>query len=83
MDSDLVITKSIILAVVAVILGGLFFAYKVEACKNTPENCHDTFKPSSDYEVKCDPGAVAEMVKEPKAGVICHCVRNIEVDAGK
>lgn len=85
MDSDqkeLTITKSVLLTIVVVIFGIFLFCYKTESCKNTPENCHDTFVQfSSNYSPKCYPGAVMEIVKDPKPGVICHCVTNV-IDGG-
>lgn len=63
-------------------LGGLFFAYKVDACKEKPADmtCREEFFEINngryDNDQKCRPGAVIEMVVSPpapKAGIMCHC----------
>ncbi len=86
-DSDEMAHKTgriVILSILILSLGGLFFAYKIEACKSTPANCKDEFfeiKTESGYrnEHACAPGAVAEVVNSPpapKPGIICHCPNN-------
>jgi hypothetical protein len=71
-----------ILSVLMAFLGILFFAYKVDACKDKPADasCREEFfeMKSGDYDnnQKCRPGAVIEMVNSPpapKAGIMCHC----------
>ena len=71
-----------ILSIMIAILGGLFFAYKVEACKDKPTDnaCREEFfeirEGGYDNSNKCRPGAVIEMVTSPpapKPGIMCHC----------
>lgn len=73
---DVALTKTIILAILAVAFGIFFFCYKIEACKSSVEDCRDEFLSiSNGYTLKCSPGAHGEIVKEPKEGMICHCDR--------
>lgn len=67
-----------ILSILMGVMGFLFFLYKIEACKSTPENCKDEFYSFDDgyRSHSCAPGAVAEVVSSPpapKPGIICHC----------
>lgn len=72
-----------IFCIMIVILGGLFFAYKVDACKDKPADvaCKDEFyeitnDSRSNNNHTCSPGAVVEVVNAPpapKPGIICHC----------
>lgn len=56
-----------------VTLALLFAGYK--ACDGGCDspNCRDEFIPESSTNSQCSPGAVAEVVVEPKKGIICHC----------
>jgi hypothetical protein len=71
-----------IFCILLAVLGGLLFAYKVDACKATPADlsCREEFfeinKDRYDNDQKCRPGAVIEIVNSPpapKAGIMCHC----------
>jgi hypothetical protein len=62
-----------------VTLALLFAGYKgcEKGCADgcDPSNCRDEFIPESSNNSQCSPGAVAEVVTEPKRGIICHCTR--------
>lgn len=68
-----------IFSILVAAMGLLFFLYKIEACKSSPENCKDEFyEINSGYQNShtCSPGAVVEVVQSPpapKPGIICHC----------
>jgi hypothetical protein len=71
-----------IFCIMIAILGGLFFAYKVDACKDKPADltCREEFfeirEGGYDNSNKCRPGAIIEMVTSPpapKPGIMCHC----------
>lgn len=70
--------KIVCLTLLIAFLGIFFFAYKVEACKSNPEVCHDQFLAfDNNSSPACPAGAIMEIVKEPKAGTICHCAASV------
>lgn len=74
------VIKTIILSFLILILATFFFAYKVEACKSSPQNCYDKFMAfdnNNNTNPDCPVGATMEVVKEPKAGTICHCAQSV------
>ena len=82
MDEDHKTGRIAILSILLFLLGLLFFLFKIDACKSSPENCKDEFfeidSSSTRYSNNktCSPGAVAEVVNSPpapKPGIICHC----------
>lgn len=78
------------LSILVFLLGLLFFLFKIDACKHTPEECKDEF-----FEIKndgyasnktCSPGATVEVVASPpapKPGIICHCAAKAPPAASK
>ncbi len=56
-----------------VTLAVLFATYKACDSGCDSPNCRDQFIPESSMNSECAPGAVAEVVVEPKKGIICHC----------
>jgi hypothetical protein len=78
--------RIVVLSILLLALAFLFFLFKIEACKPSPENCKDEF-----YEIKndgytsnhtCSPGAVIEVISAPpapKAGIVCHCPNHAKV----
>jgi len=78
-----------ILSILMFLLGLLFFLYKIDACKSSPENCKDQFfeiDTSSRYnnDKSCSPGAVVEVVNSPpapKPGIMCRCVNRGQAPA--
>lgn len=61
------------LTVVAVAL--IFALYKScdHGCDPSSTSCRDEFIPESANNMACAQGAVAEVVTEPKKGILCHC----------
>lgn len=63
-----------------VTLALLFAAYKgcEKGCADGCEvgNCRDEFIPESVTTAQCSPGASAEVVTEPKRGILCRCKRD-------
>lgn len=75
------------MCVTLVLLGFLFFLFKIDACSSKPENCKDEFHliDNNNYNINCRSGAKAEIVTSPpapKAGIICHCTSVPVNDAG-
>lgn len=81
MSEDTINFKTGMIGFTMIFLGFLFFLFKIEACKSSPQNCQDTFHETNEYEIKCHPGATAEFVKEPKLGIMCHCPRSVDAGA--
>jgi hypothetical protein len=77
-----------LLCVVVVFLGLLYFMFKVEACKSTPDTCKDSFhplNPNGYNDETCNVGATAEVVSSPpapRAGILCHCNKTSVTDGG-
>lgn len=88
-ESDAKSLRIFFLCAVIVILGGFFFAYKVNACADKParlEQCKDElFLIDNDHPAhQCSPGARAELVTSPpapKPGIICHCPQEAQSPA--
>lgn len=80
--------RFIMVCVLAVVLGFFYFLFKVEACKSTPDTCKDSFhslNPNRYSDEICDIGAIAEVINSPpapKAGILCHCVKDHTAPAG-
>jgi hypothetical protein len=81
-ESDAKSLRFFLFLAAIVILGGFFFAFKVDACRDKPaikEPCKDEFfQIDNDHTSHvCSPGAKAEFISSPpapRAGVVCHCI---------
>ena len=76
--------------ITVLIVSSFLFLYKINACTSSPSSCHDEYY-SSDYlasghqKINCDPGAVAEVIKNAhgdKEAIRCHCVTLQPVASG-
>ena len=59
-----------------IVITALIFAmYKScdHGCDPNTSSCRDEFIPESSSSMSCQQGAVAEIVTEPKKGIMCHC----------
>lgn len=64
--------------ITVVILALFFCMYKScdHGCDPSQSACRDEFIPESANNMACAQGAVAEIVTEPKKGILCHCKHN-------
>lgn len=61
--------------VTVVTLALIFAMYKScdHGCDPNQSSCRDEFIPESANNMACAQGAIAEVVTEPKKGILCHC----------
>lgn len=79
-----------IISTLIFLIGFLFFSYKTDACK-PDSSCKEEFIEFIPQQGgcatghKCSAGATIEIVTLPngKSGTMCHCNKNIKLDAGQ
>lgn len=90
MSNDIIIhgsvTKTFVLGAIAIVLGFLFFLFKVDACKYNPKDCQDRFiiayqgTHGTHDTYDCPRGSSLELRsvvngKDEGIGMVCHCNR--------
>ncbi len=81
-------TKTFTIGFVTLVLGFLFFLFKIEACKYSPEDCKDRFTivyKGSKSEYNCPKGSHSELVNVndgKNEGIALHCRCNAQNSAG-
>jgi len=47
-------------------------------CEPSASSCRDEFISEGATTMACSQGAIAEVVTEPKKGILCHCKNNLQ-----